>query len=241
MSPPPDAAATGVLASVAVVLDQPTLRSLVVETNDGIIATAGVVGGFAGAGATGVALVVAAVCATVAGAVALAGARYAEEAAERDARIALVEKERDQLQRSPQTELAELVALYEGKGLSPELARQVATELTAQDPLAAHLDAEHHLTVRDLRWAPVLIAAAAGVAYALGALIPLLSVLLAPDAWRAAVTFVATLVSLTVTPLILARMGVSDVRRTLTRTVLVGVTAMLLSFAAGNLVAHLQS
>ena len=62
---------TGVLASVAAVLDQPTLRSLVVETNDGIIATAGVVEGFAGAGATGLSLVVAAVCATVAGAIAL--------------------------------------------------------------------------------------------------------------------------------------------------------------------------
>ena len=231
---------TGVLASVAAVLDQPTLRSLVVETNDGIIATAGVVEGFAGAGATGLSLVVAAVCATVAGAIALGGARYAEEAAERDARIAVVEEERVQLQRSPETELAELTALYEGKGLSAELARQVAAELTARDPLAAHLDAEHHLTVRDLRWAPVLVAAAAGVAYALGALIPLLSVLLAPDAWRAAVTFVATLVSLTVTPLLLARMGVSDVSRTLTRTLVVGVTAMLLSYAAGNVVEHLR-
>ena len=225
------------IASVASVLDRPTLRSLVVETNDGIIATAGVVEGFAGAGAQGVSLVVAALCAMIAGGIALGGARYAEEAAERDARLQVIAEERAQLQLSPDQEFAELVALYEAKGLSPALARQVAGELTARDPLAAHLDAEHRLPLREVRWAPGIIATAAGIAYALGATIPLLSVLLAPDEWRARVTFAAALVSLSVTSVLLARMGV-HVRRALTRTVAVGTVAMLLSFAAGWLLHH---
>ena len=226
------------VASVAVVLDRPTLRSLVVETNDGIIATAGVVEGFAGAGAHGVSLVVAATVAMIAGGIALASARYAEEAAERDARLQVIAEERVQLQLSPDQEFAELVTLYEAKGLSPALARQVAAELTARDPLAAHVDAEHRLPLRRARWAPAIIATAAGISYALGSAIPLLSILLTPDQWRARVTFAAAVVSLSLTSVFLARMGVADVRRALTRTIAVGAIAMLLSFAAGRLLHH---
>lgn len=226
------------VASVAAVLDRPTLRSLVVETNEGIIATAGVVEGFAGAGAQGVSLVVAALCAMIAGGIALASARYAEEAAEYDARLQIVAEERLQLQLSPDQELAELVALYEAKGLSPALARQVAAELTALDPLAAHVDAEHRLSLREVRWAPAIIATAAGISFALGSAIPLLSILLTPDEWRGRVTFAAALVSLSITSVFLARMGVVRVRRALTRTVAVGAIAMLLSFAAGWLLHH---
>ena len=220
-------------ASIATVLDRATLRSLVVETNDGIIATAGVVEGFAGAGSTGTALVIAALCTMIAGGVALGGARYAEEAAERDARFAVIAEEQAQLRRSPDDEMDELTALYEAKGLSADLARQVASELSAHDALAAHVEAEHNLSLREIRWAPVIIAAGAGLAYALGSMIPLLAVLLAPDALRAQVTFVAAIVSLAATSLFLSRVGVTRVAHTLTRTVLVGLAAMALSLFAG--------
>ncbi len=220
-------------ASIATVLDRATLRSLVVETNDGIIATAGVVEGFAGAGSTGTALVIAALCTMIAGGVALGGARYAEEAAERDARFAVIAEEEAQLRRSPDAEMDELTALYEARGLSADLARQVASELSARDALAAHVEAEHNLSLREIRWAPVITAAGAGLAYALGSMIPLLAVLLAPDALRAQVTFVAAIVSLAATSLFLSRVGVTRVANTLTRTVLVGLAAMALSLLAG--------
>ena len=220
-------------ASFGTVLDRPTLRSLVVETNDGIIATAGVVEGFVGAGATGTALVVAALCTLIAGGVALGGTRYAEEAAERDARLAVIAEEQAQLQRSPAEELAELAALYEARGLSPDLARQVASELSARDALAAHIEAEHHLSVQEIRWAPVIIAVGAGIAYALGSTIPLLAVLLAPDDLRAQATFVATVVSLAATSIFLSRVGVTRVANTLARNVLVGLAAMGLGLLAG--------
>lgn len=222
-------------SSVVAVLDRPTLRSLVVETNDGIIATAGIVEGFAGAGSTGTALVVAALCSMIAGGLALGGARYAEEVAERDARLALIAEERAQLRRSPEEELAELATLYEAKGLSPALARQVALELSARDALAAHVDVEHHLPLQEIPQGPVVIGAAACVAFALGSAIPLLSVLLTPDAWRAEVTFAAALVSLVATSVFLARVGMSPVRRTLARTISVGLSAMALSLLAGTL------
>ena len=170
-------------ASIATVLDRATLRSLVVETNDGIIATAGVVEGFAGAGSTGTALVIAALCTMIAGGVALGGARYAEEAAERDARVAVIAEEEAQLRRSPDEEMDELTALYKAKGLSADrgpAGRLGAVGSRTRWPHTSRRSTTCHL--REIRWAPVIIAAGAGIAYALGSMIPLLAVLLAPDA-----------------------------------------------------------
>src|SRR3954451_14236058 len=221
--------------ALAEVQDVTVARSMIVEANDGIVATAGVVEGFAGAGATGPSLVIAALATMLAGGIALAGARYAEETAEREARLAVIEEERRQLVTSPGQELAELAALYQAKGLSAELAREEASELSAADALAAHVEVEHGLSMRDAPSAPLAIAAAAGGAFAAGAAIPLLAVLIAPDDWRPGVVFVAAIVSLAITSLILAKLGRTHVRGVMVRSVLVGVTAMVLSLATGSL------
>jgi VIT1/CCC1 family predicted Fe2+/Mn2+ transporter len=215
----------------------PSVRSLVVDTNDGIIATAGIVEGFAGAGATGSTIVIAAFSAMVAGGISMGGARYAEDAAERDAQLALIDEERHQLLLSPDEERAELAALYEEKGLSPRLAAEVAAELTAKDALAAHADAEHGLSLGARKTGPVVSAVIAGLAFAAGSGIPLLTVLVAPDEWRVSATFVAVVVSLAVTSIILARADRTQVVPTLTRTILVGTAAMLLTLAGGSLFA----
>jgi VIT1/CCC1 family predicted Fe2+/Mn2+ transporter len=217
------------------VLDPPTMRSLVVEVNDGIVAIAGVVEGFAGAGLTGATLVLAAACSVVAGSIALGGARYAEEAVEREARLNVIAEERRQLELSPEQELAELTSLYEAKGLTRDLAESVALQLSAVDPLAAHVEAEHHLSVRDVEAAPRIIAAAAGLSFVAGSMVPLVAVLLTPDAWRAAVTFVTVLVSLVVTSVFLARVGGTSVRTVLARTMLTATAAMSLSLLVGSL------
>ena len=213
----------------------PWARSLVVDANDGIVATGGIVEGFIGAGVTGATVVIAALLAMAAGGIALGGAKYAEAAAERDVEAALIEEERRQLHLSPQEELVELTALYEAKGLSADLALRVASELTAKDALAAHVDAELGLTLSRDQPPPVVSALTAGVAFAIGSGVPLLSVLIAPDAWRLAVTLVAVVVSLAMTSFVLARMGGTQVARTITRTVLLGVAAMVLTLAVGSL------
>lgn len=223
--------------SAAEALDRPTARSLVVETNDGVMATAGVIEGFAGAGWTGPPLVLAALCAMIAGGVALGGGRYAEEQAERDARLAVISRERERLDRSPADELAELCALYEQKGLSPQLARQVAEALSAKDALAAHVDAEYGLELADEPRAPLIIGLAAGAAYVLGAAIPLLAVLLAPDSRRGEAALVAAIVALVITSVGLARMGVRSFRRSLLRALAVAALATGLSLLAGRLLA----
>ena len=216
-------------------LDAAWVRSLVVDSNDGIIATAGIVEGFVGAGATGRALPIAAFVAMVAGGISLAGAKFAEEATERDAEQAVIEEERRQLELSPDEEFAELEALYEAKGLSNELALAVATELTAKDALAAHADAEHGVELHAPRRSPLVAAAASGVAFALGASVPLLAVVLFPDEWRELVTYAAVIFSLGLTSLILVAAGSTHVLRTLIRAVLIGTATLLLTLAGGSL------
>ena len=87
------------------------------------------------------------------------------------------------------------MAIYEGKGLSPATANQVAVELTEHDVLAAHLDAELNLDPNDLA-DPVHAATASALAFVVGALLPLLAILLPPHYWRVPVTFVAVLIAL---------------------------------------------
>lgn len=212
------------------------LRRRVVDANDGIVATAGIVEGFAGAGASGATATVAALAAMVAGGIALGGARYNEAAVERDAALAVIEEERRQLALLPDDELTELAALYEAKGLSPRLAREVAVALSERDALAAHVDVEHGLAVDGVPTPPMVTATLAGLAFALGSAVPLLSVLLAPDAWRVAVIFVTVVLSLCVTSAIAARAGHTSVGRTAARTVTVGVATMLLTLAGGSLI-----
>src|SRR5262245_65944958 len=101
------------------VTDPNALRSWSVVANDGIIATTGILEGFAGAGASHETLVTAATSATIAGMLSAGGSEWAEAAAEREAHLLAVEEEAADLARQPDVELAELVAYYEAKGLRP--------------------------------------------------------------------------------------------------------------------------
>jgi VIT1/CCC1 family predicted Fe2+/Mn2+ transporter len=216
--------------------DGPWLRSMLVEVNDGIIATAGIVEGLAGAGISARTTLIAGFSSTIAGGIALAGARYAEEAAELEARLAVIDEERRQISLSPDEEMAELAAIYERKGLSAALAREVAAELTARDALAAHAEAEHGLDLAAARPTPVVTAVAAGLSFAAGSVVPLLSAVLVPYTWRVAVTFLAVIISLSVTSLVLAATGGTPVRRTVLRSVVIGTLAMVLTLVGGTLV-----
>jgi vacuolar iron transporter family protein len=210
-------------------------RERVVDANDGIIATAGIVEGFFGAGATETTVVIGAFAATIAGALAIGGAQYSEMAVERDSFQAVIDEERRQLELSPEEEFDELVDLYKGKGLSTRLAREVAGELTAHDALAAQLDAEHGIAVADFGLPPALLGIGAGIAYAFGAAIPLLLVIVTPDEWRTQVTFVAVVLSLTLTSTVVARVGKTSPMRTIARTVLIGMLAMGATWLGGTL------
>jgi VIT1/CCC1 family predicted Fe2+/Mn2+ transporter len=216
-------------------IDNARVREHVVDANDGIIASAGIVEGLLGAGATRTILLVASLAAMIGGGFGLAGMRYSEAADERDAEHAILEAERRRIALTPAEEETELADLYQARGLSPQLARAVAAELSAGDPLAAHAETEYGIVLRDHPAAPMATALLAGLAFAIGAGVPLLVVLLSPPAWRSAATILAVAVALSLTALLIASLGGTNIPRTMLRTVSIGVATMLVTYLGGTL------
>jgi VIT1/CCC1 family predicted Fe2+/Mn2+ transporter len=216
--------------------DRESLQRLIVDANDGVIATAGIVEGFSSAGAGEGTLLIAALTATIAGAIGLAGAQYTEAAGERDMELALLDDERRRLALGPEEEQAELAALYEDKGISPGLAREVAADLSARDALRAHAEAEYGISSADQKTRPVLTATASGLMFALGSSLPLATILLGSAGTRVEITFLAVVAALTLTSVVGARLGGASVMRTVTRTVAIGSLTMLLTILLAGLV-----
>lgn len=223
------------MTSVWARIDHARAREHVVDTNDGIIASAGIVEGLLGAGASSTILLVGSLAAMIGGGFALAGMRYSEVADERDAQQAILEAERRRIALTPAEEEAELADLYQARGLSPQLARAVAAELSAGDALAAHAEAEYGIVLRHSPVAPGTTAVLAGLAFAIGAGVPLLVILLSSPAWRSAATILAVVVALSLTALLTASIGGTNIPRTMLRTVSIGVATMLLTYIGGTL------
>src|SRR5690242_9372541 len=171
------------------------LRAGVLGANDGIVSVAGIVVGVAGATSQRGPIFTAGLAGLVAGAVSMALGEYVSVSSQRDTEHALVAKERRELHESPEEELQELIALYRAKGLSQATARRVAEELTVHDALGAHVEAELGIDPGDLA-NPRQAAAASALSFTVGALLPLLAVLLPPEPLRVAVCVVAVLAAL---------------------------------------------
>src|ERR1700712_5737692 len=161
-------------------MNQASLRTWAVDANDGIVATAGVLEGFAGAGANEHALLTAAFVATIAGALSLGGAKWAEYASEREAQLRIIAEKTRQLSLEPEQEIEELALNFQRRGVSQAVARLVAEELTAHDALAAQLDAEHNIREVITRGAPLVVASGAVAFFLCGAAVPLIITLLVP-------------------------------------------------------------
>ncbi len=216
--------------------DPESQRQWRLMANDGIIATAGILEGFAGAGASHSSMLIAATVATIAGMLAVGGAEWTEAASERDAQLTTVAEEAAELALDPEAERAELVAHYEARGLTPELAREVAQQMMAHDPLAAQLDSEHGIREVMSTFDTVRTGGGCALAYGIGAAIPLAITLLVPyriEKWAIAG---AVMVALIVTSVVGNRSGQTSVRHTLLRTLVVGAGTIFLSYLVGLLV-----
>lgn len=210
------------------------LRAAVLGANDGIVSTAATVVGVAGVTNAVAPILVAGTAAVVGGSVSMALGEYVSVSSQKDSQEALIEKERQELAEDPDGELDELAGLYEQKGLTPETARQVAEELTEHDVLAAHLSAE--LNIDELEVVnPWHAAFASAAAFAAGAVLPLLAILLPPAELRIPITFVAVLVALAITGAISAHVGGSSRRRATIRLVIGGALAMAFTYLVGSL------
>ncbi|MGW4715866.1 VIT1/CCC1 transporter family protein [Nocardia sp. NPDC004260] len=210
------------------------LRAGVLGANDGIVSTAGLVVGVAAATTDTAALFTAGIAGLTAGAISMAVGEYVSVSTQRDSERALLAKERRELRDEPDYELIELTGIYQAKGLTPETARKVAEELTAHDAFTAHAEAELGLNPTELT-NPWLAALSSAVAFTLGALLPLLAILLPPVDARIPVTFAAVLAALALTGSVSARLGGSARGRAVVRVVLGGALAMAVTYGIGQL------
>jgi VIT1/CCC1 family predicted Fe2+/Mn2+ transporter len=211
------------------------LRAAVLGANDGIVSTAGVVVGVAGATSDRAAIIIAGVAAAVAGALSMGTGEYVSVSAQRDSERSMLHLERTELHEDPEGELEELTRLYEGKGISRPLAEQVAVELTEHDALGAHAEAELGIDPHDLT-NPWHAALASMVAFTVGALLPLLVITFGPASIRTSVTVLSVAAALALTGWSSARLGYSPVGRAVARNVVGGLVAMGVTYLIGALV-----
>ena len=210
------------------------LRAGVLGANDGIVSTAGIVVGVAGATTDRTAIVVAGVAGLVAGAMSMAAGEYVSVSTQRDSERALLAKEERELLETPEAELAELAGIYAGKGLDKGLALEVAKQLTAHDALGAHAEAELGIDPHDLT-SPWAAAWASMIAFTFGALLPLLTISLVVASARVWVTIAAVTFALALTGYVSARLGEAPPGRAVVRNMAGGLFAMLFTFLVGSL------
>ena len=211
------------------------LRAAVLGANDGIVSTAGVVVGVAGATADRGSIMIAGIAALVAGAISMAAGEYVSVSTQRDTERSVLRLERWELRQDPEGELEELTQLYENKGISRSLAEQVSRELTAHDALGAHAEAELGIDPDDLT-NPWHAAWASMAAFTVGALLPLLTITFSPASLRTWVTVVSVMVALALTGLVSAQLGHSPRLRAMVRTVSGGLLAMGITYLIGALI-----
>lgn len=210
------------------------LRAAVLGANDGIVSTAALVVGVAASGARPGAVLTSGIAGAVAGAMSMAAGEYVSVRSQADVERSDLATEKRELADDGPRELQELAGIYVKRGLSPELAQQVAEELTARDALDAH--ARDELGITEEKGArPIQAALTSALAFAVGSLLPLAGVLLAPAALLERTTIVLTMISLLITGGLAARSGGAPVLRGALRLVFWGSLAMLATNLVGRL------
>ncbi|MEU4133745.1 VIT1/CCC1 transporter family protein [Streptomyces wuyuanensis] len=210
------------------------LRAAVLGANDGIVSTAGIVVGVAGATGDRATLLTAGLAGLLAGSMSMAAGEYVSVSTQRDSERAALALEKRELREQPAAELDELTALLAARGLSREVARAAAEQLTARDALRAHARVELGINPDELA-NPWHAAGASFLAFTVGALLPLLAIVLPPSAARLPVTVGSVLVALAFTGWWSARLGAAPAGRAMVRNVCGGALAMGVTYAAGSL------
>jgi VIT1/CCC1 family predicted Fe2+/Mn2+ transporter len=208
------------------------LRAGVLGADDGIVSVAALLLGVAGATGERAVMLAAGVSGLVAGALSMGIGEYVSVSTQRDTERALLDLERRELEEDPKGELRELTWLYADKGLPLDLAAEVAVELTRHDALRSHADAELNIDPDELvdPWAA---AAASAGSFALGALLPLVAIVVSPAWLRVPLTVVAVLLALAATGFASARLGRAGARRATLRVILGGALAMAVTYGIG--------
>jgi VIT1/CCC1 family predicted Fe2+/Mn2+ transporter len=211
------------------------LRAGVLGANDGIVSISGLVVGVAAATSERSAILAAGIAGLVAGAISMALGEYVSVSTQRDTELALVAKERYELDNYPAAELDELAGLYEAKGVSATTAHQFALELTQQDALAAHVDVELGLDADSLT-NPWHAAGSSAAAFTAGSSLPILAVMLASNDLRVLITAATVTVALALTGWVSAVLGGARRAPAVGRLILGGTAAMGLTYFLGQVI-----
>ena len=209
------------------------LRASVLGANDGIVSTASIVFGVAGASHSSSFILTAGVAGMIAGALSMGVGEYVSVSTQRDTEKSLLEKERKELHENPDEELLELAHIYEKKGLSSDTATIVARELTARDAYAAHIDAELNIDPHNLT-NPWSAAFASTLSFICGAIIPIGMLVVSPSSSRIVYTFIGVLIALIITGALSAHAGGANKTRAIVRVTIGGILAMVITFGIGK-------
>lgn len=210
------------------------LRAAVLGANDGIVSTASLVLGVAAADAGASGVMVAGVAGLVAGAMSMAAGEYVSVSSQADTESADLAREKQELIDEPEYEHEELAAIYVERGLAPELATEVAVQLMDYDALSAH--ARDELGITDTVAAnPIQAAVTSALTFSVGAALPLIVVLLAPESYLMWDVAGSSLVFLALLGVLSAKAGGASVLKAAIRVTFWGGLAMALTAGVGSL------
>lgn len=210
------------------------LRAAVLGANDGIVSVASLILGVAAATSDPEPVIIAGVAALVAGAMSMAAGEFISVSSQRDSENADIRREKRALAQTPEEELAELAAIYESRGLSPQTAATVARELSAHDPLKAHVRDELGLTDA-LAARPLQAAFASGTTFSAAAAVPLLAAWLVPATAIVPTVVAVSTLALAILGMLGARAGGAPLLPGTLRVVGWGIFAMAITAAVGSL------
>jgi VIT1/CCC1 family predicted Fe2+/Mn2+ transporter len=210
------------------------LRAAVLGANDGVVSTAAIIFGVAGASASHATVVLAGIAAIAAGALSMAAGEYVSVSTQRDIERAELAREKRDLEEDPERELAVLARLFEQRGVEPPLAKDVARQMTAKDALSVHARAELGIDPEAVT-NPWAAAGSSFVAFVIGGLVPIVAMLLSPQTMEIAVAGVAVVLAMALTGVVSAKLGRFPVVPSVIRNVAGGLLAMGVTFGVGRI------
>ena len=210
------------------------LRAAVLGANDGVVSISSLVMGVAGANGEWRAIFIAGLAALVAGALSMAVGEYVSVSSQSDAEKSFIAREKQLLKENPETELEELAVAYVHQGVSEKTAHVVARELTAKNPLSAHLRTHFNLDENDIN-SPTHAAVSSFLAFTVGGLIPFLTIILVPASARVWATTVAVVITLFVVGYLSASVGGASRKKAMFRVLFGGLAAMAITYGVGFL------
>lgn len=210
------------------------LRAAVLGANDGIISVTSLVIGIAASGATAQTVLISCIAGLISGAASMAAGEYISVKSQQDIQRADLQMEAHELHHNPEQELKELTRIYTQRGLEPQLAVEVAKQLTEHDALQAHARDEIGIFEQTLAQ-PLQAAFSSAISFSLGALCPLLAILIFPEHWIQLCVGIVGLVSLGILGAVASYVGGSHIWKGAVRVMVWGILAMLFSFWIGSL------